>query len=84
MRPKVNTRECTVCKQKKDKHSLIRFTTKDGKIVVDKENNMQGRGVYVCACDDCIETMIKKKALNRAFRKNLTDEEINEIKNKLK
>ena len=84
MRPKVNTRECIACKNKSDKSSLLRFTTINGKVVVDKENNLQGRGVYVCAKAECIETMLKKKSLNRAFRRNLTDEEINEIKNKLK
>ncbi len=84
MRPKVNTRQCIACKNKIDKSSLIRFTIVNGKVVVDKEGKMQGRAVYVCADDKCIEEMLKKKALNRAFRKNLTDEEINEIKNILK
>ena len=62
-----NTRKCIVCKQHADKSELIRFVKNaEGKVVLDRSQKADGRGVWVHNCEDCIQKLIKKKTLNAA------------------
>lgn len=65
-------RTCIVCKNKFEKHNLIKITkTKNGEINV---NGMQGRGAYVCTNPECHKKLVEKKVLNKAFRKDISVE----------
>lgn len=63
-----NTRKCAVCRGHADKSELIRFVKCDGEIIVDKDKNLGGRGVWVHNNADCLNKLKKKKLLNAAFR----------------
>ena len=64
-----NVRTCIACRIKKDKGDLLRIArNKQGEIVIDEDSCADGRGAYVCKNTDCINKLIKTKALNRAFK----------------
>ena len=58
---KVPERMCVVCRQMKPKIELIRIVNKDDTVVVDKTGKINGRGVYLCKCKECIDKAIKSK-----------------------
>lgn len=62
-----NTRKCAVCREHSEKKDLIRlYKTEDGQIAVDYDKKHGGRGVYIHA--DCVDTALKKRSLNAAFK----------------
>ncbi len=69
---KVPKRMCIVCKEMKDKKSLLRIIrTPEGEYRFDKTGKRNGRGAYVCDDVNCVEKCLKKKFLNKAFRDNI-------------
>ena len=58
---KVPERMCVVCRQMKPKNELIRIVHNDDVVVIDKTGKINGRGVYLCKCKDCINKAIKSK-----------------------
>lgn len=58
---KVPERMCVVCRQMKPKNELIRVVNNNGVVVVDKTGKINGRGVYLCKCKDCVCKAIKSK-----------------------
>lgn len=67
-------RMCTVCRQMKPKSELIRIVkTSKGEVLIDLTQKADGRGAYVCK-GECIEKLKKTRALNRAFKTQISDE----------
>ena len=58
---KIPERMCVVCRQMKPKNELIRVVNSDGIVVVDKTGKLNGRGVYLCKCRECISKAVKSK-----------------------
>jgi len=82
---KTPLRKCIICGNQFDKKSLKRIVrNNEGIISIDKTFKTNGRGAYVCDNDDCIDKLLKTKALDRAFKckveKEIYDEIISEIK----
>lgn len=66
---------CVVCKQMKAKSELLRIVSdKSGKVFIDGTHRANGRGAYVCDNDDCVKTCVKKKILNKVFKRELPEE----------
>jgi hypothetical protein len=42
--------------------------TASGEIVVDSTNKLPGRGAYICKNSGCLDAVLKKRGLNRAFK----------------
>lgn len=63
-----NLRKCVVCREHADKSELIRFVKQNGEVRIDTENKLSGRGAYVHKSKECVEKLIKRRALNAAFR----------------
>jgi len=64
-----NTRMCASCRERYDKSQLICIIkTKDGILVKDAKSHAEGRSVYLCASQKCIDTAIKRKALSRSLK----------------
>lgn len=75
MQSKEKIRMCIVCRGQSDKKTLLRIVkNKDGEIFVDKTGKANGRGAYVCKSKDCFEKLCKQKALNRAFKREISQE----------
>ena len=65
---KIPQRTCIGCNSKKDKKDLIRVVkNKDGVISVDLTGKKEGRGVYICKTEECLNKAIKNKKMSRAF-----------------
>ena len=58
---KIPERMCVVCRQMKPKNQLIRIVNNDEIVVVDKTGKLNGRGVYLCRCKDCVNKAVKSK-----------------------
>lgn len=73
---KIPQRTCIVCGKKIEKRNLIRVVrNKDGHIFYDPTGKANGRGAYLCGEDACIEGIVKKNALNRAFKTEVHEED---------
>lgn len=71
---KVPMRTCIVCKNVFSKKDLLRIVkTNEGVVFIDKTGRANGRGAYICTNPLCMETCIKKKVLNKAFKCALDD-----------
>ena len=62
---KIPERMCVVCRQMKPKTELIRIVNGDGGVVVDKTGKLNGRGVYLCKCKECIAKALKSKGFSK-------------------
>lgn len=65
-------RMCCFCRQKKPLSELLRFTKQNNEIFLNCINQKYfGRSAYICKDKNCIDGAIKKKSLNRAFKKDV-------------
>ena len=65
------------------KEELLRIAMVQGVVTPDLAGNLPGRGIYLRKDAASLETALKKKAFERAFRRPLTLEEIEAIKEAL-
>ncbi|MCH5187192.1 MAG: YlxR family protein [Oscillospiraceae bacterium] len=80
MEKKRPQRMCVVCRQMKDKDTLLRAVkNKDGGFSVDPGGKLPGRGAYVCKDGDCISRLEKVRGLERAFKGSVPAEIKEEI-----
>ena len=78
---KVPLIQCIVCRQSKPKKELIRIVrTSDNDFSVDKTGKLNGRGSYICNSEECINNLVKQKALNKAFKTNVDKEVYDKLK----
>ena len=59
---RIPERMCVVCRQMKPKTELLRIVNGADGVVVDGTGKLNGRGVYVCRCKECVDKAIKSKA----------------------
>ena len=59
---RIPERMCVVCRQMKPKTDLLRIVNGADGVVVDGTGKLNGRGVYVCRCKECVDKAIKSKA----------------------
>lgn len=72
---KVPQRKCIVCQDRDSKRELIRIVkNKEGEIFIDLSGKANGRGAYICKSTECLQKAVKTKALNRAFKIEVSDE----------
>ena len=75
---KIPQRTCIGCNSKKDKKDLIRVVkNKDGQISIDLTGKKDGRGIYICKSEECLNKAIKNKRISRTFEMEI-DENIYE------
>lgn len=78
-------RTCIVCRTKQPKNNLTRIVLdKTGKINVETGSKLEGRGAYICKAQECVDKLIKTRALNRTFKKNFSEQEYNNLIDKIK
>ena len=73
-------RTCVCCRKKTDRSALVRLTEADGIIIRDDRKTKPSRGVYVCR--ECFSDGGKRlaKALSRAVKRLVTEEESESVK----
>lgn len=72
-------RMCIACRQMKDKPTLVRLVSQEGKIVVDETFKKNGRGAYICRTDECLKKAIKTKAFFRALKVEIDQETLQQL-----
>lgn len=78
-------RQCTGCREMKNKKDLIRvLRTTEGEIVLDTTGRKNGRGAYLCFSDECLEKAIKSKGLERSLKTEIPTEVYESLKKELK
>ncbi len=65
--------------ESKPKNSLIRITCYEGQISIDPAGKAKGRGLYVCPDIECMKKAKKKRAFQRNFDTELSEENMNAI-----
>ena len=66
-------RRCIACRESKPQDELIRFTFDGDTLSADVAEKRDGRGFYLCRSNECLETAIKRKAFNRACKRNVEE-----------
>lgn len=75
-----NTRMCISCRERKDKSEFLRICkTKENEILIEKENHIEGRGIYLCKSEKCFNMMIKKKSYLKSFKCEIPKQIYDEI-----
>jgi predicted RNA-binding protein YlxR (DUF448 family) len=71
-------RTCIGCRGKLPQKVLVRFVCQgDGKLQIDSQRKLGGRGAYVCLSQDCIQKAFKSpKRINSLLRVQLASENI--------
>ena len=82
---KIPMRQCSACRGHFEKRQLLRVVrTPEGTVTVDTWGKVNGRGVYICKNEECLQKAIKSKALSRALEVPVTDEVIELIRQTIK
>lgn len=58
---KIPERMCVSCRQMKPKNQLLRIVNGANGITVDLTGKLNGRGVYLCKCKECVAKALKSK-----------------------
>ncbi len=79
---KVPERMCVACRQMKPKFELMRIVkTPDGQILVDTTGKVNGRGVYICKCKQCLEKAYKNKNFSKMNGFSISEEMFAQLEN---
>ena len=82
---KVPMRQCTGCKEMKNKKEMIRvLKTAEGEITLDATGKKNGRGAYLCRSMDCLEKAVKNKGLERSLKVKIPSEVYDALREELK
>ena len=72
---KVPMRQCVGCGEMKSKKKLLRvIKTPEEDIVLDATGRKNGRGAYICASMECLNTAMKRKGLERSLKVSIPTE----------
>lgn len=81
MPKKIPMRQCTACREKKEKYALARVVrTPSGEVLYDAKGKVSGRGAYICKDLKCLEKAVKSRALARALECDIPDEAFAELR----
>ena len=62
-------RTCVACREEAGKAELVRIVRRpDGSVGLDRSGKEGGRGAYLHASPECLETARKRRSLDRALR----------------
>lgn len=78
---KVPMRQCTGCREMKNKKEMIRvLKTAENEIVLDATGKKNGRGAYLCFSRECLEKAMKNRGLERSLKAEIPEEVYQNLK----
>lgn len=78
---KIPQRTCMGCNIKKNKNELIRIVkNKDNEISIDLTGKKEGRGIYICHSEECLNKVIKSKRLAKVLEIDISEEIYNNLR----
>ena len=72
-------RTCISCRTKKEKKELLRIVSVEGKALIDKEQNKNTRGIYICNNTDCINKLLKGKDISKCIKIKLDASNVKDL-----
>ena len=68
-------RQCCVCRKAADRDELIKITAEHStkNLVINPDNKVFGRSVYVCKSKECVEKSLKKNLILNRLKLNSTE-----------
>ena len=71
---KVPMRQCTGCREMKNKKEMIRvIRTAENEICIDATGRKNGRGAYICPNMNCLKMAMKNRGLERSLKTAIPD-----------
>ena len=69
-------RKCAGCGKLKDRKELIKITRENvhGNVIVNPDNKIFGRSVYLCYNNSCIENAFKKNRLSKVLKASVPED----------
>ena len=74
-------RMCVCCRERNTKDNLIRIINRKNNLCIDNKKKYNGRAIYVCKKEDCINLLKKSNALKRYLQLDANDEFYIQLKN---
>ncbi|MFW5986260.1 MAG: RNase P modulator RnpM [Halanaerobiales bacterium] len=74
MQGRVPFRKCIACGERKSKIEMIRIVNNKGKILIDPDGKLPGRGAYICPDPVCVENAIKNNEIKKALKTDIPEE----------
>ena len=71
----IKQRTCICCRKKKKKKTLVRIVKSPEGVCIDPTGRKPGRGAYLHEAKGCWETALKRGAIGRALKTELTPDE---------
>lgn len=85
MAKKIPLRQCLGCREMLPKNELVRIVRLNtGGLVTDATGKQNGRGAYICRKTECLDKVIKSKALERTFRMSIPPEVYGQLDKELR
>lgn len=67
-------RSCLGCRRVFDQNLLVRYVlSPQGEVLVDYRHKLPGRGAYTCLDRSCIESAVRRRQFDRAFRQGVRE-----------
>ncbi|MEZ4485380.1 MAG: DUF448 domain-containing protein [Syntrophotaleaceae bacterium] len=77
-------RSCVACRKVLDQSILVRYVlSPQGEVLIDYGKKLPGRGSYTCCNLACLETAVKRKQFERAFKGRCTAPTIDGLRTSL-
>ena len=85
MDKKTPLRQCTGCRESKDKSVLVRVVrTPEGDVQIDHTGKMNGRGAYLCNDPECLNKARRNRGLERTLKLSIPEEIFAKLEEELK
>ncbi|MEJ2199704.1 MAG: DUF448 domain-containing protein [Desulfuromonadaceae bacterium] len=77
-------RTCLGCRQARNPQDMVRFVLSPAHdLLVDYRTKLPGRGAYLCFNDVCLETAVKRRQFQRAFKNQDIQPAVAQLKSQL-
>lgn len=76
---KIKQRTCIGCNRVGQKNEFVRVVLQNDKLVIDAQQNLDGRGIYLCPKMECLEKAKKRRAVNYRLKSRLSGEKLAEF-----
>ena len=74
-------RSCVSCREPRDKRELVRLVrTPEGRVLIDEQGRMPGRGAYLCNDGACWERALDGRSLAGALRTALSADDLDALR----
>ena len=69
-------RKCVGCGKLKDRKELIKITRENahGNVIVNPDNKIFGRSVYLCYNNSCVENAFKKNKISKILKASVPED----------